>query len=75
MKGQLCAFSNQLDKGRIKMQKDINITIITNEKYHGQLQEVAADLPADVMAESHGLLLLLWEKKKKKRHFLNHKPL
>lgn len=60
MKGQLCASSNQLDKGHIKMQRDINITVITNEKHHGQMQEVAADVSADVMGEYWGLLVLLW---------------
>lgn len=63
MKGQLCASSNQLDKGHIKMQTDINITVITNEKHHRQLQEVATDLPADVMAEPRGLLVLLWKRR------------
>ena len=61
MKGQLCASSNQLDKGHIKMQRDVNISVITNEKHHGQMQEVAADLSADVMAEYCGLLVLLWK--------------
>lgn len=56
MRGQLCASSNQLDKGHIKMQRDINITVITNEVWHGQMQEVAADLPADIVAECWGLL-------------------
>lgn len=58
MKGQLCASSNQPDKGHIKMQGDINITVITSEKHHGKIQEVAADLPADVMGEYCGLLVL-----------------
>lgn len=59
MKGQLCASSNQLDKGHIKMQRDINIIVITSEKHHRKMQEVAADLSADVMGECCGLLVLL----------------
>lgn len=62
MKGQLCASSNQLDKGHIKMQRDINITVIASEKHYGKMQEVAADLSADGMGEYCGLLVLLWKR-------------
>lgn len=43
------------------MQRNINITVITNKKHHGQMQEVPADPSADVMVEYCGLFVLLWK--------------